>query len=98
MMPSVPLHPYVEARLRVEAEKRRLTPEALATEIISILLEDACTDEQTKLSMDYLLAVHQSVNPKSAVDRLHRDRREDLAREEMRFERQVHEGKPHGNS
>lgn len=97
-MLTVSLRPHLEARLRVEAQKRGLKPEDFVAQIVQAVLEADRSVEEENAATAYLDEIRQSVNPKLLSERIRRDRNEDLAREEMKFERLSREGKCNANS
>ena len=56
-MLTLSLRPHLEARLRVEAEKRGVTSETLAANILATLLEDAFTEEEKKVAINDLVGI-----------------------------------------
>ncbi len=97
-MLTIPLRPHLEARLRFEAGKRGLTPEALAAEILTAVLEADRTPQEEAAARAYLEQTKESVSPKLLSEKIHRDRREDLAREDMKRERALNYRRQNGDS
>ncbi len=92
------LRPHLEARLRAEAETRGLTPEAFAAEILTAVLEADRTPQEEEVARAYLEQIRGSVAPKLLSEKIHRDRREDLARENMKRERALNYRRRNGDS